>query len=300
MGTGRFGYCGVRRNEGQRIVGGGARAAPVSWYHDALPTNCVADWVCPGGTGAGYPDFAYRPGPEYGYTNLAVFYESCTFDCLFCQNWHFRERGTGEPLRSARELAEAVGPRTACICYFGGDPTAQLAHALAAARMARRRVSGRPLRICWETNGAMHPSLLDRMMTVSLESGGCVKFDLKAFDPRLHLALCGAGNRRTLENFSRAAERIRERPSPPPLVASTLLVRDYVDEREVAAIARFIARLDPDIPYALLAFHGDFLMPDLPPTSREQAERCLAAARKAGLRRARLGNVHLLGLDATP
>src|SRR4030065_304288 len=49
-----------------------------SWYHDPLPSNCVADWVCPGGTGEGYPQFARCPGPEEGCTNLAVFFHACT------------------------------------------------------------------------------------------------------------------------------------------------------------------------------------------------------------------------------
>ncbi|MEJ2366587.1 MAG: PEP/pyruvate-binding domain-containing protein [Deltaproteobacteria bacterium] len=40
-------------------------------------TNCVADWVCAG----------HR---QAGYHNLAVFYASCTINCLYCQNWHFR------------------------------------------------------------------------------------------------------------------------------------------------------------------------------------------------------------------
>jgi len=61
----------------------------LSWYHDPLPTNCVADWVCSGGTGAGYPKYAHCPGPELGYSNLAVFFHACTFNCLYCQNWHF-------------------------------------------------------------------------------------------------------------------------------------------------------------------------------------------------------------------
>ena len=61
------------------------------------------------------------------------------------------------------------------------------------------------------------------------------------------------------------------------------------------AIAGFIAELDVNIPYALLGFHGDFLMTDLPRTSWEQAERCLEAATDAGLKRVRLGNVHILG-----
>ena len=140
----------------------------------------------------------------------------------------------------------------------------------------------------------MNPRLLEKMMNVSLESGGCVKFDLKAMDRNIHRALCGVDNRRTLENFAAAARRIHERPQPPPVIASTLLVPGYIDADEVGAIAAFIAQLDPEIPYALLGFHGDFLMRDMPPTSRQQAQDCLAAAQAAGLKRVRIGNPHLL------
>ncbi len=291
---GRAGYCGARWNEQGKLTGATEKLANVSWYHDPLPTNCVADWVCPGGTGAGYPHFAYSPGPEHGYENLAVFFHACTFDCLFCQNWHSRYETLHPTIRRADELADAVGERTACICFFGGDPAAQLPFALEAARLARERAQGRILRICWETNGSMSPSGLDRMLDISLESGGCVKFDLKAFDETLHLALTGITNRLTLANFRRAARRASERPDPPLLIASTLLVPGYVDAREVHALASFIAALDPDIPYNLLAFHPDFLMQDLPVTGREHAFRCLDAARQAGLRRVTLGNRHLL------
>jgi len=301
--VGGRGYCGVRKNENGRLMDGSPDGAAVSWYYDPLPTNCVADWVCPGGTGAGYPQWAYRPGPEQGYMNLAVFYEACTFDCLFCQNWHYKRRSTTSPAlgkggtsqtHTAAELAESVTPSTSCICFFGGDPTPQLPHALAASRSARRQKRQRILRICWETNGSMNPELLDEAMSLSLESGGCVKFDLKAMDANIHLALCGVDNSRTFENFARAARRIPERPQPPPLVASTLLVPGYIDAQEVMAIASFIAGLDPNIPYALLGFHGDFLMTDLPSTSWKQAKNCLAAAETAGLKRVRLGNVHIL------
>jgi pyruvate formate lyase activating enzyme len=140
----------------------------------------------------------------------------------------------------------------------------------------------------------MDPKLLDEMMSISLESGGCVKFDLKAMNANIHYALCGVNNKRTLENFAAAARRIPERPEPPPLIASTLLVPGYIDVQEVKAIASFIAKLDPDIPYALLGFHGDFLMTDLPRTSWNQANRCLEAAKDAGLKRVRIGNVHIL------
>ena len=293
IGSGKTGYCGVRWNRRGRITGGGPSSAAVEWYYDPLPTNCVADWVCPGGSAAGYPEYSYSKGPERGHKNLAVFYEACDFDCLFCQNWRYRERRLRRR-RSADELARAVDGDTSCICYFGGDPTPQLPHALAASRKALEMNEGRILRICWETNGAMNPDLLKKMADLSLRSGGCIKFDLKAWTEGLHLALCGVSNKRVHENFRLAAQIAGQRPEPPLLVASTLLVPGYVMEDEVAAIARFIASLNPDIPYALLGFHPDFCMRDLPVTSRRHAMTCKEAAEAAGLRNVRIGNMHLL------
>ncbi|HEU5361148.1 MAG TPA: radical SAM protein, partial [Candidatus Deferrimicrobiaceae bacterium] len=230
-----IGYCGVRENRAGRLEGVSPRNGKLSWYHDPLPSNCVADWVCPGGTGEGYPEFARCPGPEEGCTNLAVFFHACTFNCLYCQNWQYRLK-TFDPVTTTPErLAECVDRWTTCICYFGGDPAAQLPFTLEASRVARKRAGGRILRICWETNGSMNGRLLDEMVEMALLSGGCVKFDLKAWDEGLHVALTGITNRRTLDNFARAAKEISRRPVPPLLVASTLLVPGYVDEREVGS-----------------------------------------------------------------
>lgn len=291
---GGAGYCGLRRNEGGKLAGVSPEQGKLSWYHDPLPTNCVGDWVCPGGTGAGFPKYAYCAGPEKGYKNLAVFFHACTLNCLFCQNWHFRQETLKPATRSVEDLLADVDELTSCICWFGGDPTPQLPFALKASRLARERNRGRILRICWETNGTMHPGLLDQAIDLSLHSGGCIKFDLKAWDEDLHRALTGVTNRRTLENFVRAGKKISERPEPPLLIASTLLVPGYVDEEEVRRIAQFIAGIDPSIPYSLLGFYPHFYLDDLPLYTRERAERCLVAAREAGLSRVRLGNVHLL------
>ena len=288
------GFCGLRKNIQGRLTGVSADLGNLSWYHDPLPTNCVADWVCPGGSGAGFPRYAHREGPEYGYKNLAVFMQACSFDCLFCQNWHFRQETRSETLRDVQELVDYVDEKTSCICYFGGDPSPQLPFAIRASRLALKKTEGRILRICWETNGTMNRALLEEVIELSLESGGCIKFDLKAWDETLHIALTGVTNRRTLDNFSIVAERIKERPDPPLLIASTLLIPGYIDETEVREIARFISSLNRDIPYALLAFYPHFHMADLPTTSRELAYRCLDVARAEGLRRVRIGNIHLL------
>ncbi len=292
---GERGYCGVRLNEGGKFAGGRASEGNLSWYFDRLPTNCVADWVCPAGTEAGYPQFSHSDAPEYSYKNLAVFFQACSFNCLYCQNWHYREESAGPGRLGPAALAAEVDERTSCICYFGGDPTPQLAFALEASRKALEKRKDRILRICWETNGSMNARLLEKMAGLSLKSGGCIKFDLKAWHEELNIALCSVTNRRTLSNFAFLTKYISERPEPPFLVASTLLVPGYVDEEEVGKIAGFIASLDPDIPYSLLAFYPCFFMRDLPTTSRKHARRCREVAYEAGLRRVRIGNLQLLG-----
>ena len=291
---GERGFCGVQRRAGGRVmpVTGDWRRALLYWYHDPLPTNCCATWVCPGGSSSGYPSFSLSRGPEYGYKNLAVFYGACNFDCLFCQNWSYRRGGLREV--EVKELLEAVDERTTCVCYFGGDPTPQVVHALLTSKMILKERKGRPLRICWETNGGASPILMRQMAQVSLQSGGCIKVDLKCWSEEMSYALSGVSNRQTLENFRLLASLRPRRPDPPLLVASTLLVPGYVDPYEVRGIARFIASLDPSIPYTLLAFHPDFLMDDLPPTPRSYALECLQVAREEGLKEVHLGNLHLL------
>jgi pyruvate formate lyase activating enzyme len=288
------GYCGLRKNQNNRLIGASKVVAKLSWYHDPLPTNCVADPVCAGGTGAGYPEYAHCSGAETGYRNLAVFFQACSFNCLYCQNWHFKRRTMLEKSNTLNDLVSAVDARTSCICYFGGDPTPQLPFSLRASKLARDSNRSDILRICWETNGSMNPRLLDQMMDLAIGSGGCVKFDLKAWDDNLHLALTGVTNRRTFDNFSRAAKNFFLRPEPPVLIANTLLVPGYIDEIEVEGIARFIATLDPSIPYSLSAFHPQFYMSDLPMTPKYLAERCVRVARRAGLKNVIVGNVHLL------
>ena len=293
---GGVGFCGARKNQKGKLIGG-TRYASLSYYFDPLPTNCVADWVCPAGSDAGYPEFSYSQGAEYGYYNLAVFYHACTFHCLNCQNWHFRKMEPDAQSISFGELAEKVNQKTACICYFGGDPTPYLVHSLLTGKEARRRNPGKILRICWESNGAMNQGFLKPMLKLAEESGGIIKFDLKAFSEPIHLALTGTSNRQSLSNFSWLAKNSREisrKRGYPVLVASTLLVPGMIDEKEVYQLAKFIAQLDPEIPYALLAFHPDCYLTDLPRTSRAQAEACWESAQKAGLKNLRIGNLHLL------
>ncbi len=282
------GYCGLQRGTGGAAT---SREANFRCFREPLPANCTAAAFCPGGSGAGYPEYSPCGGPETGFRNIGVFFQACNFDCLYCQNRNLREFPATPSGRSLRaELLGLVDERTNCISFFGGDPVPELPSALAAAEEAVRKKPGGIMRICWETNGAMEPAYLRRMVELSRVSGGCVKFDLKAWGENLHRALTGTGNRRVFENFLWAAGQADLRPDPPLLIAATCLVPGYIDEREVGKIAEFIASINPDTPYVLLGFLPAFLMADLPGTPRSFGEKCLQIARGKGLTRVRLEN----------
>lgn len=280
--NGRLGYCGLRKNENGKLLhlAGIPEKGLLKYYYDPLPTNCVASWCC-----------AERD--TRGKSNLAIFYGACSMNCLFCQNWHFRFL-TKEmtSFYSSKAVYEKVTDDVACICFFGGDPAPQLLHAIDVAKLVME--SKKPVRICLETNGLENSAMLKRLANYVIESGGTIKIDLKFFSPELSMAISGVSNERSYENFAMLASMLEEARHDCFLVASTLLIPFYVDEDEVFKIAKFIAELNEDLPYSLLAFYPAFLLRDLPTTSREQALRCLRAAKLAGLKRIRIGNVHLL------
>jgi pyruvate formate lyase activating enzyme len=166
-------------------------------------------------------------------------------------------------------------------------------HSLASAK----EFAGMGIRTCWETNGMMHPKLLDSALGIAVETGGCMKFDLKAFDEGLHRALTGASNTQILSNFQRAGSQYEgDRRGGPLVLASTLLIPGYVNVKAVRALAEFIAQINPEIPYSLLAFAPSFYLSDLPCTSSRHAEQAKRAAEAAGLVNVRIGNRQLLDL----
>lgn len=303
LGEGLIGYCGLRTlfNGVMRQRVGSPDEVPGLYYYDPHPTNCVAGPVCPAATGLGYPLHALSPEGERGYLNIAVFYGGCNLDCLYCQNWEHKLMAVqGGRLLSVDDLVRAVNSRTTCACFFGGDPGPFAAHAIRAAEAMRARaeeIGLRVFRICWETNGLWSPPLWRRAVRLSLETGGIVKVDIKAWSPTIYAALTGVGEGHVKiirENVEYATRLAKGRAEPPLLVASTLLVPGYVDEEEVRSIACWLASLDEGIPYVLLAFHPDYLLKDLPPTPRKLAEGAVRAARECGLKRVFIGNEWLL------
>jgi len=298
IGEGDRSYCGLKEySRGFFASISSTSKAALSYYLDPHVTNCCAAWFCPAGTGAGYPRYAYKEGPEIGYCNLSIFFYGCNFDCLFCQN-DSHKRLEQAQICSSEELISTTleNDRISCWCFFGGSPEPQLPFAISAARtVLESKPQNRILRICFEWNGAGNRTLVEQAAELALESGGNIKFDLKCRTESLSMGLSGVSNQRSFENFERLFRKYGDkRRNVPLLTAATPLVSGYVDDHEVDAISRFLADLDRNIPYSLLVFHPDFMMDDLPVTPFHQVKDCYEAAKKH-LTRVNIGNLASLG-----
>ena len=97
-------------------------------------------------------------------------------------------------------VQKALDPRVRCVCFFGGSPEPQFPFVLKAAERIHRESGGKK-HICWEWNGCGNRSYVRKAADLSKESGGTVKFDLKAYHPKISYALCGVDNKKAYKNF---------------------------------------------------------------------------------------------------
>jgi len=296
-------YCGLRniqKNKKGDLPFPTKSKGYIHSYLDPNPTNCCNAWFCPAGTSAGYPEYSDYNEPEYGTYSYAAFLYGCSYSCLFCQNSshkQFQKRNLFDSEFLANQIVK--NENITCLCYFGGTPEVQLPFTISLTELILKKIEKqdpkRIMRICWEWNGSGRQDLVEKCMKIAIKTGGNIKFDLKSFDEKLNLALCGISNNRTLKNFKFLAEdyfgtRGKEMPE---MSGCTLMVPGYVNHEEVELIARFISEINPEIPYSLLVFHGDYQMRDLPITPKEQALKCLKVAKKY-LDNVNLGNKFLL------
>jgi pyruvate formate lyase activating enzyme len=299
-------YCGLRniqkKNSGDLPFPSKSKGY-IHGYIDPNPTNCCNAWFCPAGTSVGFPKYTDYKGPEFGTYSYAAFLYGCTFDCLFCQNASHKNFSK-KFLFDAELLANQIvrNKNITCICYFGGTPEAQLPFSINLSNKILEKIKkenkNRKFRVCWEWNGSGNRVLIEECMQIAIESGGNIKFDLKTFNEKLNLALCGVSNQRTLENFKFLADNYfgMRGEDMPEISACTLMVPGYTISEEVELIVKYIQSINENIPYSLLIFHGDYQMRDLGITPRKQALKSLELAKKY-LKKVNLGNKFLLGLN---
>jgi pyruvate formate lyase activating enzyme len=208
----------------------------------------------------------------------------CNFHCPYCQNWYSAQalRDVRAPLdftpATPRELVRrALQSGASAVVSTYNEPliTAEWTAAIFREAKAAGLTTG------LVSNGNATPEVLDFLRPVT----DLFKVDLKSFDDRRYHAL-GARLRPILDSIARIHSLGFW------LEVVTLVVPGFNDsDAELRAAADFLAGLSPDIPWHVTAFHPDYKMSDVQPTSAATLLRAAAIGRAAGLRFVYAGNL---------
>ena len=227
------------------------------------------------------PLYHFLPGSKA----LSIATPGCNFRCGFCQNWQIsqaprREGGAigGEPFPPEEVVREARAQGCRSISYTYTEPTIFFEYAFDTARLAKEA----GLANNFVTNGYMTAEALAAIRPYL----DAANVDLKAFKEGTYQKVCGARLEPVLETI-RLMRKLGVW-----VEVTTLVVPGLNDgDEELRGIARFLAGVDPNIPWHISRFHPDFEYTDAPPTPVATLRRAFEAGRSEGLHYIYIGNV---------
>ena len=175
---------------------------------------------------------------------------------------------------------QGFGPARNIVGFTGGDITCCPEFYGECARLIKAQTQ---LWVLIETNGyGLTPQNLDRFQTSGVDA---FWLDIKAHNAAKHKWLTGCSNQHIL----RLPEEILKRGFT--LEVLSLYIPDLVESDELERIARELSKVDPAIPFTILAFFPEHQMKDFrKPNAREMVE-AYAKVRSTGLKNIRLGNL---------
>jgi pyruvate formate lyase activating enzyme len=208
----------------------------------------------------------------------------CSFHCPACQNWVSSQAlrdpaaGVAPEEISAGELV-AFGLRCGARLVASSYNEPLITSEWAAAVFEKARQAG--LRTCFVSNGNATPEVLSYLRPWC----DCFKVDLKSMNARNYRASGGV--------LDRVLETIRMVHTMGFwMEIVTLVIPGWNDSSgELAAAARFIASVSPDIPWHVTAFHGDYRMTGHSSTTAAALLRAARIGQAEGLRFVYAGNL---------
>jgi pyruvate formate lyase activating enzyme len=261
--SGFAGVCKVRFNRGGKLY--------VPWgYVGALQCDPIEK----------KPFFHALPGARaFSFGMLG-----CDLHCGYCQNWvtsqslrDFRSTLDFQPVEPAQLARLAAARGASCIVSTYNEPLITAEWAVAVFREARQI----GLRTAFVSNGNGTPQVLDYLRPWV----DFYKVDLKSFDERRYRELGGR-----IGPILDSIARIHALGFWLEVV--TLVVPGFNDsDTELAALARFLAGVSPDIPWHVTAFHPDYKMLEPGATPVETLLRAAEIGRAEGLRFVYAGNL---------
>jgi len=173
------------------------------------------------------------------------------------------------------------GPARNIISFTGGDLACQPEWYVESAKEIKSL--NRDLWVLFETNGyGLTPKTLDLFKEAGIDS---FWLDIKAYDDKVHRGLTGVSNKWVL----RLSEEIIDRGFV--LEVSSVYIPGWVEADQIGKIAELLAQVDPTIPYAIIAFIPEHKLASVPPPNFQQMIEAYHAAKDAGLKNIRLGNL---------
>ena len=208
----------------------------------------------------------------------------CDLHCGYCQNWFtsqtLRDPASVPPPRDfapERLVEEALHTDSRIVVSTYNEPLITSEWAVAVFERAKRA----GLLTGYVSNGNATPRVLDYLRPVT----DAYKVDLKSFRDRTYRSL-GA----VLGTICRTLEDLKARGFWVEVV--TLLVPGFNDsDEEIRDLTRFLAGLDPLLPWHVTAFHSDYKMSEVPRTRVEQLVRAAEIGTESGLRYVYAGNL---------
>jgi pyruvate formate lyase activating enzyme len=262
---GKVGTCGVRRNEGGRLVSL-VYGQAVSQAVDPIEKK---------------PLFHFYPGTS-SYSIATV---GCNFRCRFCQNADISQmpREGGRILgrfTSAEEIvARAQSRGCMSLSYTYTEPTVFFEYTRDIAVLARRA----GLANTYVTNGYMTGEMLEALYPYL----DAANVDLKAFRDQFYRQQCGARLQPVLDSLKRMKQQ------GVWVEVTTLIIPGLNDDREeLRELAGFIAsELGPETPWHVSRFHPTYKLLDRPRTPVSTLETAWQIGKEVGLRYVYMGNV---------
>lgn len=178
----------------------------------------------------------YRITYSREFKRVSLYNWGCNFHCRGCSYGLMETRGQHNRFIRMKEIKEILlklNPEK--VHFLGGEPTTnpdlpELARFCHEELHAYTKIG--------HSNGSiMPPANID-----------AVSVSIKAHTNRIHIEYTGVSNNEVLKNFERMYERgIR-------MEASSVLIPQYIDCNEIERIAKFIANIDPTIPYHIVGY----------------------------------------------
>jgi len=226
------------------------------------------------------PLFHFHPGSQ----SYSIATPGCNFRCLHCQNADISQMPTdvkaimGEAVLPEDIVRAALKHNCKSISYTYTEPTIFFELAYDTARLAHEA----GLKNVFVTNGYITKEALTEIRPYL----DAANIDLKGFQPEFYRKVCGA----KLEHVLDAIRLYHEFGIWIEL--TTLIIPGHNDgEEELRDIARFIASVDPDIPWHVTQFHPTYKLLDLPRTPVETLRKARKVGLSEGIRYVYEGNV---------